>query len=62
MIVFKGKKVLKKRHTPDKIGLRQEGPYKATQIHTNDHVTIAMRPGVTERINIRRVEPYREPT
>ena len=57
-----GQKVLKKRHKPDKLGRRKEGPYKVTQVHTNGNVTIELRPGVTERINIRRVEPYREPT
>jgi len=59
---IQGQKVLKKYPKPDKLGLRKEGPYLITQVHTNGNVTIELRPGVTERINIRRVEPYREPT
>ena len=53
-----GQKVLKKYPKPDKLGLRREGPYPITQVHTNDNVTIELRHGVTERLNIRRVEPY----
>ena len=59
---IQGQKVLKKYPKSDKLGLRKEGPYLITQVHTNGNVTIELRPGVTERINIRRVEPYREPT
>ena len=54
--------MLKKQHKPSKLGLHKKGPYKVTQVHTNGSVTIKLRPGVTERINIRRLEPYREPT
>ena len=57
-----GQKVLKKYPKPDNLGLRKEGPYLITQVYTNGNVTIELRPGVTERLNIRRVEPYREPT
>ena len=57
-----GQRVLKKRHKPNKLGLRTEGPYDITRIHTNGTVTIQLRQGVTERINIRRVIPYHEPT
>ena len=57
-----GQKVLKKYPNPDKLGRRKEGPYLITQVHTNGNVTIQLRPGITERLNIRRIEPYREPT
>ena len=31
------------------------------KVHVNGNVTIALKPGVLERINIRRVKPYFEP-
>lgn len=55
-----GQRVLKKRHKPTKLGDRTEGPYNVTQVHVNGTITILLNHGVTERINIRRVIPYRE--
>ena len=57
-----GEKVLKKIHDRTKLGLRWEGPYPIERVHVNGNVTIALKPGVLERINIRRVKPYHEPT
>ena len=54
--------ILKDIHAPKKLGLRREGPYKVTQVHVNGNVTIELRPGVSERINIRRITPYRTPS
>ena len=51
--------VLKKLHEPTKLGERKAGPYRIANVHTNGTLTIELRPGVTERINIRRVTPYR---
>ena len=56
-----GQRVLKKIHDPTKLGERTEGPYVIQSVHVNGTVTIILRTGVTERINIRRVIPYREP-
>ena len=56
-----GQKALKKLHKPTKLGLRTEGPYEVKQVHTNGTLTIQLRQGVTERINIRRLIPYEEP-
>ncbi len=53
-------RVLKKRHHPTKLGLRTIGPFKVIQTHVNGTVTIELRPGVTEHINIRRIIPYNE--
>jgi hypothetical protein len=53
-------KILKKLHAPTKLGERTCGPFKITQVHTNGTVTIERRPYVTERINIRRIIPFRE--
>ena len=55
-------KVLKKLHKPTKLGEKHEGPYNIEKVHCNGNVTVKLRPNVTERINIRRVTPYHEPT
>jgi hypothetical protein len=54
-----GQQVLKKVHNPTKLGVRTEGPYTIEHIHVNDYLTILLREGITERINICRVLPYR---
>ena len=54
-----GQQVLKKVHDPTKLGVRTEGPYPIERVHVNGNLTILLPPGVTERINIRRVQPYR---
>ena len=46
--------VLKVRHNPRKLGHRTAGP------HVNGTLTIELKPGISERINIRRVIPYKE--
>ena len=43
-----------------KLGPWINGPYRVTQTHVNGTLTIELRQGVTERINIRRVIPYKE--
>lgn len=57
-----GQRVLKHVHQPTKMGFRKEGPYEIIQVHTNGNVTMELRQGVTERINIRRISPYRDPS
>ena len=54
-----GQQVLKKAHDPTKLGVRTTGPFLIDRVHVNGNVTLRLRPGVTERINIRRVIPYR---
>ena len=54
-----GQKVLKKVHDPTKLGVRTSGPYTINRVHVNGTLTIDISPGVTERVNIRRVVPYR---
>ena len=54
-----GQQVLKKVHDPTKLGVRTSGPYTIDRVHVNGTITIQLRPGVTERINIRRVIPFR---
>jgi hypothetical protein len=45
--------VLKKNWKPKKLGERTSGLYKIVQVRVNGTVTIQLRPGLTERINIR---------
>jgi hypothetical protein len=40
--------------------LQQRGPYRVLQTHVNGTITIELRPGVSERLNIRRIIPYKE--
>ncbi len=53
-------RVLKKRWKPCKLDARTSGPYKVLQTHVNGTVTIELRPGISERLNIQRVIPYKE--
>ena len=57
-----GQQVPKKTHKRTKLSERKEGPYPISQVHVNRTVSITLRPGVTECINIRRVIPYHQPT
>ena len=54
-----GEQVLKKVHNPTSLGVRTNGPYTIERVHVNGTLTIQLRPGITERINIRRILPYR---
>jgi hypothetical protein len=54
-----GEKVLRLAYHPDKLDPRAVGPYTITQVHANGTLTIEISPCVVERINIRRVKPYR---
>ncbi len=54
-----GQQVLKKVHNPTKLGVRTEGPYTIERVHVNGNLTILLHEGITERINISRVLPYR---
>jgi len=53
-------KVLKKTWKPRKLGMRTTGPYTILQTHVNGTVTIELRPGISERLNIRRIIPCKE--
>ncbi len=54
-----GQQVMKKVHNPTKLGVRTEGPYTIERIHVNGNLTILLCEGITERINIHGVLPYR---
>jgi hypothetical protein len=38
-----------------------KGPYPVVQVHTNGTVTILLQPNTTERYNVLRITPYRQP-
>jgi hypothetical protein len=50
-----GEQVPKKVHNPNLLGVRANGPYTIQCVHVNRTRTIVLRPGVTERINIRQI-------
>jgi hypothetical protein len=54
-----GDQVLKLVYKPDKLESRAHGPYQITQVHTNGTITIQLNDYTFERINIRRVKPYK---
>jgi hypothetical protein len=53
-------KVLKKRHETCKLGQKTGGSYKIMQTHVSGTLTVELKPRISERINIRRVIPYKE--
>jgi len=54
-----GQLVLKQAPADRKLDQQALGPYPITRIHTNGTVVIRLSPDITERINIRRIKPYR---
>ena len=57
-----GQKVLKLVCKPTKLGCRTFGPFTIQRDHVNDNIIMELHPGLSERINVRRVIPYHEPT
>ncbi|KAG7369761.1 reverse transcriptase RNA-dependent DNA polymerase [Nitzschia inconspicua] len=57
-------KVLKRAHLnmSDKLQPSYTGPYRIVAVHTNGTVTIELKPNIHERVNIRRIKPYRAPS
>lgn len=54
-----GQQLLKKVHDPTKLGERTEGTSNIATVHVNRTMSIQLSPSIVERINIRRVIPYR---
>jgi hypothetical protein len=52
---------LKKNWKPWKLGKRTSGQYRVLQTHVNGTLTIELQPGISKRLNIKRVIPYKEP-
>ena len=58
-----GQKILKYNNSiAGKLGSKTTGPFEISHIHTNGTVTITLCPRISERINVRRTIPYKEPT
>ena len=57
-----GEKILKNRHDWRKLGEKRDRPYKITWVHTNGNVTVQLRDGLMDRLNLREIKPYHEPT
>ena len=57
-----GKRVMKRCFKYIKLEDQWDGPYRLRQVHYNGNITIELLAGVTERISIHRVKPYREPS
>jgi hypothetical protein len=57
-----GQQVLKLVFNPTKLGRRTFGPFTIERDHVNGNITMRLREGLLERINVRRVIPYHEPT
>jgi hypothetical protein len=51
--------VLLRDPDPRKLDPPYYGPFPITQVFTNGTVTVQVRPGVQERINLRRIKPFR---
>lgn len=55
-----GDKILIRNKGGRKMDVQSEGPFEIVQVFTNGTVSIRRRPNVLERINIRRLSPFRE--
>jgi hypothetical protein len=53
-------KVLKKGHKTYKLGQKTSWPYKILQTHVNGTLTVELKPGISDRLNIHKVIPYKE--
>ena len=51
--------VLLRVHSPNKLGERAIGPFPITCVYTNSTVDICRTPNTVERLNIRRLHPFR---
>ena len=54
-----GDLILIKEKDKRKLDAPTDGPYIISQVYTNGTVSVQRTPNVTERINIRRIKPYR---
>ncbi len=53
-----GQKVLMKVHDSTKLGVRTEGSYTIECVHVKGNLTVFLREGITEHINICMVLPH----
>ena len=55
-----GDQALKLATDTKKLDQRSLGPFPIERVHTNGTVVLRLNEHVTERINIRRIKPYRD--
>ena len=55
-----GDQILILTNNPTTLQDRGIGPFSIIQVHTNGTITFQHKPHIVERINIRRVKPYRD--
>ena len=55
-----GDQILILTNNPTTLQDRGIGPFSILQVHTNGTITFQRTPHIVERINIRRVKPYRD--
>ena len=54
--------MLKRKHEYTKLDERWDGQFKISKVYVNGNITANLREGVTERMNIWRIKPYKPPT
>ena len=54
-----GERIWLKEYDPTKMEPKLHGPYPITRIYVNGTVDVELRPGVTQRFNVRKVVPFR---
>ena len=57
-----GHQILTLVHKSTKLGRRACGLFTIQRVHVNRNITMELRPGLSGRINVRRVIPYHKPT
>ena len=53
-----GQQVLVKQHKFTKLREHWDGPFQVLRLHVNGNLTLQVAPGITRRLNIRRLKPY----
>ena len=57
-----GDTVLLRQKNPSKLQERATGPFPISQVYANGTVDVMRTPDVVERVNVRRLIPYKQPT
>ena len=57
-----GDTVLLRQKNPSKLQERATGPFPISHVYTNGTVDVMRSPDIIERVNIRRLVPYKQPT
>jgi hypothetical protein len=55
-----GELILKLAETPPRMAKQATGPFPIEQVHTNGTITIRLNATATQRLNIRKIKPFRQ--